>query len=115
PWISTKSAMRVLPYEPPPVTSMVSPVTKSASAEARKQITRAWSTASATRRSGVLSISAALASWLPLPMRADALGQRDARRDRVDGDAVRPQLVAELLGEGDDAALGRGVGGRGRD
>ena len=38
---------------------MVRPVTKSASAEARKQITLAWSTASATRRSGVRSISSA--------------------------------------------------------
>ena len=43
----------------PPVTSIVSPVTKSASDEARKQITFAWSAASAIRRSGVRSISAA--------------------------------------------------------
>src|SRR5436190_1431867 len=43
----------------PPVTSIVRPVTKSASAEARKQITRAWSAGSATRRSGVRSISSA--------------------------------------------------------
>ena len=46
----------------PPVTSMVTPVTKSASAEARKQITRAWSWASAMRRSGVRAISRACSS-----------------------------------------------------
>src|ERR1700731_1247747 len=46
------------PYNPP-VTSMVTPVTKSASAEARKAITRAWSAASAMRRSGMRAISAA--------------------------------------------------------
>src|ERR1700722_15368682 len=33
----------------------------------------------------------------PFPMRADALGQGGARRDRVDVDAVRPELVRELL------------------
>ena len=49
------------PYNPP-VTSIVSPVTKSASDDARKQITLAWSAASATRRSGVRAISAACAS-----------------------------------------------------
>ena len=43
----------------PPVTSMVRPVTKSASDEARKQMTLAWSAASATRRNGVRSISSA--------------------------------------------------------
>src|SRR6202521_2977533 len=48
----------------PPVTSMVTPVTKSASLDARKQITLAWSTASATRRSGVRSISACWSSGL---------------------------------------------------
>ena len=41
---------------------MVTPVTKSASREARKQITRAWSRASATRRSGVRVISCACSS-----------------------------------------------------
>src|ERR1700722_13271642 len=46
----------------PPVTSIVTPVTKSASLEARKQMTFAWSAASATRRSGVRAISAACAS-----------------------------------------------------
>src|SRR5262247_4170613 len=46
----------------PPVTSMVTPVTKSASLEARKQITRAWSRASAMRRSGVRKISCACSS-----------------------------------------------------
>src|SRR6185437_15960980 len=50
-----------------------------------------------------------------LPMRADALGQRDARRDRVDVDAVGAELVAELFGEGDDPALCRGIGGARRD
>src|SRR5258706_259459 len=43
----------------PPVTSMVTPVTKSASDEARKQMTRAWSSGVATRPSGVRWISAA--------------------------------------------------------
>ena len=38
---------------------MVTPVTKSASAEARKQMTRAWSSGVATRPSGVRPISAA--------------------------------------------------------
>ena len=45
------------------MTSMVRPVTKSASEEARKQITFAWSTASATRRRGVRSISSAWEPW----------------------------------------------------
>jgi hypothetical protein len=36
---------------------MVTPVTKSASLDARKQITLAWSAAPATRRSGVRPIS----------------------------------------------------------
>src|SRR5579883_851184 len=52
----------LLGNQTPPVTSIVSPVTKSASAEARKQITRAWSSGSATRRSGVRSISSAWAA-----------------------------------------------------
>jgi hypothetical protein len=46
------------------VTSIVTPVTKSASDEARKQITRAWSIGSAMRRSGVRSISMAWSSGL---------------------------------------------------
>jgi hypothetical protein len=41
---------------------MVTPVTKSASEEARKQMTRAWSSGVATRPSGVRRISAAWAS-----------------------------------------------------
>src|SRR6185312_15956893 len=45
----------------PPVTSIVRPVTKSASDDARKQITLAWSDACATRRSGVFSICACCA------------------------------------------------------
>src|SRR2546430_16921329 len=45
-----------------------------------------------------------------LPARANALGQRHAGGDRVDGDAMRPQLVSQLGGEGDDAALGGRVG-----
>src|SRR3979490_3619282 len=48
----------------PPVTSIVTPVTKSASLDARKQITLAWSGASATRRNGVRSISACWSSGL---------------------------------------------------
>src|SRR5258708_39409157 len=48
----------------PPVTSIVTPVTKSASLDARKQITLAWSAASATRRKGVRSISACWSSGL---------------------------------------------------
>src|SRR5262249_62194922 len=47
-----------------------------------------------------------------LPVRADALGQRDAGRDGIDGDAVGAELVRKLAGEGDDAALGRGIGAR---
>ena len=45
-------------------------------------------------------------------MRPDAFGQRDAGGDGIDVDAVRTELVGELAGEGDDAALGRGVGAR---
>src|SRR4029453_13677518 len=45
-----------------------------------------------------------------VPMRADALRQGDAGRDGVDVDAVGPELEGELAGEGDDAALGRGIG-----
>ena len=45
-----------------------------------------------------------------VPMRADALGQGDAGGDGVDVDAVGPELEGELAGEGDDAALGRGIG-----
>src|SRR2546426_10559389 len=40
-----------------------------------------------------------------LPARADPFGQGHARRDRVDVDAVGPELVRELSGERDDAAL----------
>ena len=43
---------------------MVTPVTKSASLDARKQITFAWSAASAMRRSGVRPISACWSSGL---------------------------------------------------
>src|SRR5215472_9136114 len=41
----------------------------------------------------------------PLPMRADALGQSQARRNRVDRDAEGPKLKGELAGEGNDPAL----------
>src|SRR5438093_9306550 len=44
------------------------------------------------------------------PPRPDAFGQRQTWGDGVDGDAERPQLVRELPREGDDPALGRGVG-----
>ena len=57
-WLGSASCHDGDTYSPP-VTSIVSPVTKSASDEARKQITFAWSAASAIRRSGVRSISAA--------------------------------------------------------
>ncbi len=45
-----------------PVTSIVTPVTKSASVDARKQMTRAWSSGSATRPRGVREFSRARSS-----------------------------------------------------
>ena len=47
-----------------------------------------------------------------LPMRPDAFGEGDAGGDGIDVDAVRPELMGELAGERDDAALGRGIGAR---
>src|SRR5690349_10372568 len=44
-----------------------------------------------------------------IPVRADALGQGEARGDGVDGDAVGAELEGQLAGERDDAALGGGV------
>src|SRR5216684_9123576 len=50
-----------------------------------------------------------------VPARPDALGQRAARGDRVDVDAVGAELEGELSGEGDDAALGGGIGAAARN
>src|SRR6202043_2111315 len=50
-----------------------------------------------------------------VPARPDAFGQRAARRDRIDVDAVRAELESELPGKGDDAALRGGVGAARRD
>src|ERR1700760_4576619 len=50
-----------------------------------------------------------------VPAGPDAFGQRAARRDRVDVDAVRAELESELPGKGDDAALRGGVGAARRD
>ena len=49
-----------------------------------------------------------------LPMRANAFGQGKARGDRVNRDTVWPQLERQLAGEGDDAALRRGIGAAAR-
>src|SRR5215831_7038765 len=43
----------------------------------------------------------------PLPVGPDTLGQGEARRDGIDVHAEGTELVAQLAGEGDDAALGR--------
>ena len=45
-------------------------------------------------------------------MRTDAFGQRDARRDGIDVDTLRAELVRQLAGEGNDATLGCGIGTR---
>ena len=65
---------------------MVTPVTKSASREARKQITRAWSRASATRRNGVRAISRACSS-----------GVRCSQRGRIRSVSVRLGAIALTL------------------
>src|SRR3989441_5565728 len=70
----------------PPVTSMVTPVTKSASLEARKQITRAWSTGSAMRRSGTRSTSAFC-----------SIGDMPSQRGRSRGLRVRLGAIALTL------------------
>src|SRR5438270_11896359 len=49
-----------------------------------------------------------------VPARPDAFGQGAARRDRVDVDVVGPELEGELAGEGDNAALRRGIGAAAR-
>src|SRR5204862_182515 len=46
-----------------------------------------------------------------VPARAQARAQGQARRDRIDVDAEGAELQRELAREGDDAALGGGVGG----
>src|SRR5256885_16420659 len=62
---------------------MVTPVTKSASLEARKQMTRAWSTGSATRPSGTW------AAW-----RARSSGDIASQRGRSRGLSVRLGAIA---------------------
>src|SRR5207237_2267382 len=47
-----------------------------------------------------------------VPVRADAFGQRDARRNGIDVDALRAELVSQLAGESDDAPLRGGIGTR---
>src|SRR5205823_5156686 len=49
-----------------------------------------------------------------VPARLQTRAQREAGRDRVDVDAEGTQLQRELLGEGDDAALGRRIGAAAR-
>ena len=74
-------------------------------------MTLAWSAASATRRSGVRSISSACEACERLSQCGRMRSvKRDAGGDGVDVDAVGPELEGELAGEGDDAALGRGIG-----
>src|SRR5207248_2611778 len=94
-----------LPGQLPPVTSILTPVTKSASLDARKQMTLAWSGASAMRLSGVFSISACWSSGLDwfqcglmrsVRVRLGAIGAglRDDRAaaDRIDQDVDRAEF-----------------------
>ena len=70
----------------PPVASIVSLVTKSASDNARKQITFAWSSGlgDAPQRRA-LDLRRLVLRRLLVPAWPDALGQRAARRGLVDG------------------------------
>src|SRR5690348_4752705 len=59
---------------------------------------------------GALDLGRLVFRALLVPARANALGQRLARRDRVDVDPIGAEFEGELAGEGDDTSLRRGIG-----
>ena len=95
----------------PPVTSIVRPVTKSAS-DGRQEadhlgLVRRLRHPPQRCRLDLCRLSLRRAL---VPVRPDPFRQRQAGRDRVDVDPERPELERQLAGERDDPALRRGIG-----